>query len=155
MANKFAATVVAVWICGGYAMAADGMTSMASRFSPAETVERLEAEIRARGMTVFARIDHAAGAKEAGLTLRPTVVVIFGNARAGTPLMQANQEIGIDLPLKALVWQDTAGKTWLAYSDPAWLVKRHGLGADADADRIVDAITAALGAVAKKATGSD
>jgi uncharacterized protein (DUF302 family) len=134
-------------------MAADGLTSMASRFSPAETVERLEAEVRAKGMTVFARIDHAAGAKEAGLTLRPTVVVIFGNARAGTPLMQANQEIGLDLPLKALVWEDAAGKTWLAYNDPAWLAKRHGIGADANP--VVDAMTAALTAVAKKATGAN
>jgi len=153
MTSKFVATIVAAWLCGGYAMAADGLTSRASRFFPAETVERLEAEVRAKGMTVFARIDHAAGAKEAGLTLRPTVVVIFGNARAGTPLMQANQEIGIDLPLKALVWEDAAGKTWLAYSDPHWLAKRHGLGAEPT--RIVDAMAAALNAVAKKATGSD
>ena len=78
-------------------------------------------------MQVFARIDHAAGAAEAGLELTPTELIIFGNARAGTPLMQANPTMGIDLPLKALVWQDAAGKTWLSYDQPAWLAQRHGI----------------------------
>ncbi len=85
-------------------MAEDGLISVSSGFGPKETMDRLEAEIKARGMTVFARIDHAAGARGGvGLHLRPTVVLIFGNAKGGTPLMQANQTIGIDLPLKALV----------------------------------------------------
>jgi uncharacterized protein (DUF302 family) len=79
-------------------------------------------------MTVFARIDHAAGAAEVGLSLRPTELVIFGNAKGGTPLMQSIQTIGIDLPLKVLVWQDESGSTWISYNDPAWLAKRHGLG---------------------------
>jgi uncharacterized protein (DUF302 family) len=83
---------------------------MQSSFEVKETLDRLEAEIRARGMTVFARVDHAVGAAEVGLPLRPTEVVIFGNARGGTPLMQANQAIGIDLPLKALVFEDASGK---------------------------------------------
>jgi uncharacterized protein (DUF302 family) len=78
-------------------------------------------------MTVFARIDHAAGAKEAGLELPPTEVVVFGSAKAGTPLMQVEQTMGIDLPLKALVWQDAAGTTWISYNDPAWLAQRRGL----------------------------
>src|SRR5437867_13425821 len=106
----------------------EGLTSIRSRFGPKETMDRLEAEIRAQGMTVFARIDHAAGAAEAGLELRPTELIIFGNARGGTPLMQASQTAGIDLPLKALVWQDAAGKTWLSYNDPSWIVRRTGLG---------------------------
>jgi uncharacterized protein (DUF302 family) len=97
-------------------MAADGLTTLQSRFRPKETVDRLEACLSARGMTVFARIDHAAGAIAAGLTLRPTEVLIFGHAKAGTPLMQAVQTIGIDLPLKALVWQDASGDTWLSKS---------------------------------------
>jgi uncharacterized protein (DUF302 family) len=101
-------------------------------------------------MTVFARIDHAAGAAEAGLPLRPTELLIFGNAKAGTPLMQANQAIGIDLPLKALVFEDAAGKVWLSYNDPRWLAHRHGLGAVAAEP--VNAMAAALNAAATKAT---
>ncbi len=131
-------------------MAADGLTSLPSSFGPKETMDRLEAEIKAKGMTVFARIDHAAGAAQAGLPLRPTEVLIFGNAKGGTPLMQANQAIGIDLSLKALVFEDAAGKTWLSYNDPRWLAKRHGLGAEVD--RTVDTLAAVLNAVATKAT---
>ena len=93
-------------------------------------MDRLVAEVQAKGLTVFARIDHAAGASDAGLALRPTELVIFGNAKGGTPLMQANQAIGIDLPLKALVWQEASGDTWLSYNDPAWLARRHGLGSE-------------------------
>jgi len=130
-------------------MAVQGLTTVRSNFGPQDTIDRLETAIKAKGMTVFARIDHAAGAAVVGLSLRPTEVVIFGNARGGTPLMQSVQTLGIDLPLKALVWQDTAGATWLSYNDPAWLAERHGLsGAEAP----VGAMTAALEAVAKAAT---
>src|SRR3989442_12487062 len=109
-------------------MATDGLSTLPSAFGPGETMDRLEAEVKARGMTVFARIDHAAGAAQAGLWLPPTEVLIFGNARAGTPLMQSNPSIGIDLPLKVLVWEDASGKVWLSYSEPKWLGARHGLG---------------------------
>jgi uncharacterized protein (DUF302 family) len=95
-------------------MTADGLTTTLSSFGPKETMDRLEAEIKAKGMTVFARVDHAAGAAAAGLPLRPTELLIFGSAKAGTPLMQANQAVGIDLPLKALVHEDAAGKVWLS-----------------------------------------
>jgi uncharacterized protein (DUF302 family) len=131
-------------------MAADGLITVPSSFGPKETMDRLEAEITAKGMAVFARIDHAAGAAGAGLPLRPTELLIFGNAKAGTPLMQANQAIGIDLPLKALVFEDAAGKVWLSYNDPHWLAQRHGLGAAVVP--IGDAMAAALNAVATKAT---
>jgi uncharacterized protein (DUF302 family) len=131
-------------------MAVDGLTSIASRFGPNETMNRLEAEVKARGMTVFARIDHAAGAVEAGLSLRPTEVLIFGNAKTGTPLMQAVQTIAIDLPLKALVWQDASGDTWLSYNDPAWLAQRHRLGHNAEA--VIGGMAVALGAIARTAT---
>src|SRR6478736_6066449 len=97
---------------------------------PKETVDRLETEITAKGLTIFARIDHAVGAAQVGLPLRPTELLIFGSAKAGTPLMQSNQEFGIDLPLKALVWENAAGKTLLSYNDPSWFAKRHGLGSD-------------------------
>jgi uncharacterized protein (DUF302 family) len=120
--------LVGIFAGGVRAMAADGLTTIASKYDPAETIKRLETKIKAKGMTVFARIDHAAGAKEVGLELRPTEVLIFGSAKAGTPLMQAEQTIGIDLPLKVLVWQDGAGKTWISYNNPEWLAKRRGLG---------------------------
>jgi uncharacterized protein (DUF302 family) len=133
-------------------MAADGLTTIVSSFGAKETMDRLEAEVKAKGMTVFARIDHAAGAAEIGLPLRPTELLIFGNAKAGTPLMQANQAIGIDLPLKALVFEDAVGKVWLSYNDPRWLAQRHGLGAAVAPT--VNAMAAALSAVATKATKS-
>jgi len=133
-------------------MAVDGLTTIPSSFGPKETTDRLETEIKAKGMTVFARIDHAAGAAAVGLSLRPTELLIFGSAKAGTPLMQASQTIGIDLPLKALIFEDAAGKVWLSYNDPGWLVNRHGPGAAAT--HIADAMEAALGAVMRQATGS-
>ena len=131
-------------------MAADGLITISSSYGPEETMNRFEAEVRARGMTVFAHVDYAAGAAAVGLPLRPTDLLIFGNAKGGTPLMQSAQTIGIDLPLKALVWQDGSGGTWLSYNDPAWLVKRHGLGHEAEAT--VNAMAAALDALAKTAT---
>jgi uncharacterized protein (DUF302 family) len=133
-------------------MSADGLITVSSSFGPEETMKRLEAEVRATGMTVFARVDHAAGAAEAGLPLRPTDLLIFGAARGGTPLMQAAQTIGIDLPLKALVWQDEEGKTFLSYNDPAYLAHRHGL-AD-QVKPVIDAMTGALKAIAAKATAA-
>jgi uncharacterized protein (DUF302 family) len=111
---------------------------------------RLEAEVRAKGMTVFAHIDHAAGAAAAGLPLRPTDLLIFGAAKGGTPLMQAVQTIGIDLPLKALVWQDDTGATLVSYNDPVFLAHRHGLAESAKP--VVEAMSGALKAIATKAT---
>ncbi len=109
-------------------MTANGLTTVPSAHSVKDTIDRLEADVRAKGMTVFARIDHAAGAKAAGMALRPTELLIFGNARGGTPLMQADQTMGIDLPLKALAWEDQNKKVWLSYNEPAWLADRHGVG---------------------------
>jgi uncharacterized protein (DUF302 family) len=103
----------------------NGIKTIASAFDPKQTMDRLDAAVRAKGLTVFARVDHAAGAKEVGLPLRPTELLIFGNARGGTPLMQARQTTGLDLPLKALVWEDASGKTWLSYNEPEWTVARH------------------------------
>ena len=131
---------------------ADGLITTKSSRGPKETMEKLVAEIEGKGLTVFARVDHAAGAKAAGMELRPTELVIFGNAKGGTPLMQANQTVGIDLPLKALVWQDASGDTWLSYNDPAWIAQRHGLGNQVEAP--VKAMSAMLGAVTKAATAA-
>ena len=131
-------------------MTAQGLTTIPSVYGPQDTMNRLEAAVKAKGMTVFARIDHATGATEAGLSLRPTEVLIFGNAKAGTQLMQSVQTVGLELPLKALVWQDPSGMTWLSYNDPAWLAQRHGLGGETEA--AIGIMTAALEAVAKAAT---
>jgi uncharacterized protein (DUF302 family) len=134
-------------------MSADGLITISSAFSAEETMRRLQAEVRAKGMTVFARIDHAAGASEAGLSLRPTDLLIFGAAKGGTPLMQAAQTIGIDLPLKALVWQDEEGRTYLSYNDPSFLARRHGINDDR-VKLVVDAMTGVLRAIAAKATAA-
>src|ERR1700680_915897 len=131
-------------------MTADGLTTLRSSHEPHDTMNRLEAEVKARGMTVFARIDHAAGAAGAGLSLRPTELLIFGNAKAGTPLMQSVQAIGIELPLKALVWQGSSGDTWLSYNDPAWLAQRHGLASEIAT--VIGSMSAGLAAVTKAAT---
>jgi uncharacterized protein (DUF302 family) len=129
-------------------MQVPGLTTIKSHRGARETMNRLEEAVKARGMTVFARIDHAAGASAVGMPLNPTEVLIFGNARGGTPLMQSAPTIGIDLPLKALVWQDASGETWLSFSDPAWLAQRHGLSG---AETAVGNLTAALNALAKEA----
>ena len=99
-------------------MTPDGLITRPSHYGAKETMDRLAAAVEARGMTVFARVDHAAGARSAGLELRPTELLLFGNPRGGTPLMQAAQTIGIDLPLQVLVWQDERLQVWLAYDDP-------------------------------------
>jgi uncharacterized protein (DUF302 family) len=132
-------------------MAVQGLTTIKSSQAPRETMNRLEAAVTAKGLTVFARIDHAEGASAAGLSLRPTEVLIFGNAKGGTPLMQAAQTAGIDLPLKALVWQDAAGDTWLSWNDPAWLAARHGASG---AEAVVGRLGAVLDDVAKTATAA-
>ncbi len=132
-------------------MPVDGLITIQSSHGPDETLQKFEAALTAKGMSVFAKIDHAAGAASVGLTLRPTVVILFGNPRGGTPLMQAAQTSGIDLPLKALVWQDASGVTWLSYNDPAWIATRHGLHPGAEAT--VKAMSDALQAFAAMATG--
>src|SRR4051812_46916651 len=128
----------------------EGLTTCMSRYGPKETMDRLAASVTAHGMIIMTRIDHASAAAVAGMELRPTEVLIFGNPQAGTPLMQAAQTLGIDLPLRVLVWQDAAGKTWVAYNDPEWLAERHG--AVAGMGVIVGRMTAALAVIIKEVT---
>jgi uncharacterized protein (DUF302 family) len=128
----------------------NGLVSMQSRFSANETLDRLLAAFAARKLAVFARVDHAAGAASVDLPLRSTELVIFGNPKGGTALMQDRQSAGIDLPLKALVSEDADGKAWLAYNDPAWIAGRHGLGAASAA--AVKAMAELLDAIAREAT---
>ena len=127
----------------------EGLITISSRFGSQETMDRLESEIRARGLDVFARIDHAADATKVGLTLRPTVLIIFGNARGGTPLMQSAQTVGIDLPIKALIWEDEAGKTWISYNEPSWIAQRHGASnANLTVSKLTDLLSAIITSVA-------
>jgi len=131
---------------------ADGLITLRSAHDFPTTLDRLLKVLEAKGVTVFARIDHAAGAASVGLPLRPTTLVIFGNPAAGTPLMQAEQTAGIDLPLKALVWQDAGGAVNLSYNDPAWIAARHAPGGGTQP--AVAAMSGALKAFAAQATGS-
>ena len=110
------------------AIAAEGLVAVKSPYEVRETLDRLEAQAKKRGLKVFARIDHAAGAASVGKTLRPTEVLIFGNPQGGTPFLECAQSAGIDLPLKALAWRDEQGQVWLAYNDLAFLARRHGVG---------------------------
>jgi uncharacterized protein (DUF302 family) len=130
-------------------MTPEGLIVRASRHEPKETMDRLVAAVTARGAAVVARVDHAAVAASVGLALAPTEVLVFGNPKAGTPLMQAAQTTGIDLPLKALVWRDAAGTTYVGYNDPRWLARRHG--AEAGNDAVLKAMVDFLAAIADEA----
>lgn len=108
-------------------MNANGIIDLPSKYSVAETTGRLESLLRTKGITIFARIDQASEAEAVGLTMRPTELLIFGDPRAGTPLMNQFPSIAIDLPLKVLVWESADGRTWLSYNDPEYLMQRHHL----------------------------
>ncbi len=108
----------------------NGLVSKSSKYPVAETVTRIEGALKAKGVTVFARIDHSAEAEKAGLKMRPTQLLVFGNPKAGTPVMNAAPSAAIDLPLKALVWEDEQGKVWVAYNSPDYLKQRHGIPDD-------------------------
>lgn len=108
----------------------DGVTRRESRHSVPQTLDRLESILKERGITVFARIDHAGEASKVGLELRPTQLLIFGNPRAGTPLMAAHPTMAIDLPMKVLAWQDAAGKVWIGFNSVDYMRKRHDLTDD-------------------------
>ena len=127
-----AVAAVALAACATFstlAGAADGLIEVKSPYSAKETMNKLEDIVKQRGLNVFARIDHSAGATRIGKTLRPTELLIFGNPQGGTPLMECAQTAGIDLPLKALVWEDASAQVWVGYNDPAFLAQRHGAAA--------------------------
>ena len=131
-------------------MTVEGLITVESAFPVKETVDRLVDLATSSGLRVFARIDHAAGAGEAGLELRPTELVLLGNPRGGTALMQDRQSAGIDLPAKALVWQDEEDRVWLGYNDADWIARRHKLTGSSAAR--VQAINAGLAQLAKEVT---
>ena len=135
---------------GGGRAAAETLVTVESKFPVKETLDRLSAELDKRGIKVAARIDHAAGAKAVGLELPPIEVLLFGNPKLGTPLMQSNPAIGIDLPMKVLAWQDKAGKTWVGYNAADALAARHAIK---DRDDIVKAMGGTLAGLVKAASG--
>ena len=119
---------------------ANGLAKLRSRYSVADTLSRLEGALTARGIRIFCRIDHAAEAAAVGLTMRPAVVLIFGNPKAGTQFMVEAPTAAIDLPLKALVYEDEAGTVWLSWNTVEYLRDRHGLTSDLQPLRAVEAL---------------
>lgn len=120
-------TLVSLFFFVSLAFADNGLISIKSSHDVQRTADRLENTLREKGMTVFIRINHAEGAQKVGKKLRPTELVVFGNPKVGTPLMQCSQSVAIDLPQKALIWEDEAGHVWFSYNDPRYLAKRHGI----------------------------
>ena len=131
------------------ALADSGMITVKSAHDVPATADKLVAALEGKGMKIFARIDHAAGAKKVDMTLEPTELVIFGNPKIGTALMNCGPSIAIDLPLKALIWQDADSQTWLGYNDPAYLTERHELEG---CDKVIAKVAGALAAFSKAAT---
>lgn len=140
--------------CPAAASAQSAMTVLPSKHPVEETVDRLSKAIEGKGIKIAARVDHAAAAKAAGLELPPTVVLLFGNPKLGTPLMQADPRVGLELPMKMLVWQDKVGKVWVGYTPPAALQSRYALDGQPAADAL-KALSGALDGFAKAATGAE
>ena len=142
-------TLMAVFFIASVAYADSGIISIRSSHDVKTTGDRLENKLREKGMTVFIRINHAEGAQKVGKKLRPTELIIFGNPKVGTPLMQCGQSVAIDLPQKALIWQDETGQVWLSYNDPKYLASRHSIKGCSE---VIKKIEKALGNFARMAT---
>ena len=140
---------IAIFFIVSTAVAGNGLISVKSSHDVKVTADRLENILNQKGMNVFIRINHAAGAAKAGKELRPTELIVFGNPKVGTPLMQCSQSVAIDLPQKALIWQDEAGLVWLSYNDPDYLSERHGLNGCTE---VIKKVKKALNNFAKAAT---
>jgi uncharacterized protein (DUF302 family) len=146
--RKILLTLMSLFLLVSLAYADNGLISIKSPYDVKKTADRFENALNEKGMTVFIRINHAESARKVGENLRPTELVIFGNPKVGTPLMQCDQSVAIDLPQKALIWQDEAGQVWLTYNDPNYLANRHNL---AGCDEVIKKIEKALGNFAKTA----
>ena len=133
--------LVLSWVSSFAAAGDDGIVRKTSANSVQGTLDKLEQIVREKGFTVFARIDHAAGAKKVGQELRPTQLLIFGNPKVGTALLQGNQSVGLDLPIRVVAWEGADGAVWVAYNDPAYLTTRHQIS---DRDKVVGKMTGAL-----------
>ncbi|MEX1226878.1 MAG: DUF302 domain-containing protein [Marinobacter sp.] len=133
---------IALLLVASNAFADNGLVMTQSKHSVSDTGDKLVSVIEDKGMKVFARVNHAEGAKSADLELRPTEVVIFGNPKVGTPLMLCSQSVAIDLPQKMLIWEDEAGDVWLAYNNPDYLAERHDIEG---CDEVLGKVSTALG----------
>lgn len=148
---RYVICLLFITVLGSSAVANDQIQTIESKYSVKESLDRLSAILTKKGIRVMARVNHAAGAKAAGMKLPPTELLIFGNPKLGTPLMQTNRMIGLDLPMKVLAWQDKAGKVHLAYTTPAALQARHAV---AGRDKIFATMTKALAGLTGKAAGA-
>jgi uncharacterized protein (DUF302 family) len=130
-------------------MAADGVINVPSTFSVKETADRMESILTEKGMTIFNRINHAEAAGKVGIELRDTELIIFGNPKVGSPLMKCRQSVAIDLPQKALIWEDSKGRVWISYNNPRYLEKRHNI---TGCEKVISKIEKALAGIAKSAS---
>ena len=147
--QKLFFSILAILLMVSTATADNGLISVKSSHDVKVTADRLETILNQKGMKVFIRINHSAGAQKVGKELRPTELIIFGNPKVGTPLMQCSQSVAIDLPQKALIWQDDKGQAWLTYIDPNYLAQRHGLTGCAE---VIKKVEKALSNFAQAAT---
>ncbi len=144
------AILLTIMLIPALALGSHGIVTVQSNHSVSITADRLEPLLKEKGMTIFSRIDHAAGAAGIGETLRPTILFIFGNPTAGTALMKCGQTAGIDLPLKILIWEDDSGLVKLSYNDPRYIADRHGIS---DCGQILGKMAGALKGFAEEAAG--
>ncbi len=150
--KKVVAILAVLGLCSGAVMAGDdnGLVSKKSKYSVSETLNRLEVALKEKGIGVALRWDHAAKAKDVGIALRPTELLMFGNPKLGSNFFTSKQTSGIDLPLKALAWEDEKGQVWLTYNDPDYVAKRHGIN---DRDDVKAKMSGALDKLSSIATG--
>ena len=141
-------TILVVLIMTVSAYAADGIVDVKSSFGVKETGDRLESVLKDKGMTIFNRLNHSEAAKNVGVELRETELIIFGNPKAGSPLMKCQQGVAIDLPQKALIWKDSEGNTWISYNNPKYLKKRHNIS---NCEEVIAKLETALAGIAKAA----
>ena len=147
--HKLLLSLISILFFSSLAMAGNGLIRIKSVHNVKVTADRLEKSLKMKGMTVFIRINHSEGAQKVGKKLRPTELIIFGNAKVGTPLMQCGHSIAIDLPQKTLIREDETGQVWLSYNDPKYLAKRHGI---MGCSEVIKKIGNVLSMFAKKAT---
>lgn len=146
--KRFIPTLLALLIVTLSACTDDGMVDVKSSFGVEETSDRLEEVLKDKGMTIFDRVMHSEAAKDVGVELRETELIIFGNPKAGSPLIKCQQSVAIDLPQKALVWEDSEGVTWISYNNPGYLEKRHSIS---NCDDVLSNIEEALAAIVNEA----